>query len=575
MKTLANKTMAILLSLALLLSVGLVAAPAAQAEEYDGPNFTGAWHCPSNWGDVIYVDQYGATVYGTYYWRDGSIKGTFVGTVRNGVMHGTWCQNADGTPEGGMTLSYVSPTELKVTWGRGKEEMQVTDKGTPSTEFSFDRSKMRYRQGTDLGKPDITPQGASANQNKPEPQDNGNIANHKAVQSLLGVHAYNRPAGLQIFQVGVQNGQVVVRHIFKMNDGQVVDNCINARLFKNVGIIVGAENGPVFVLATEKNGMTGYASGTKGAASVSEDTYTQYKHISKNTNLNDSAQNLIKEAMGGLGGNTAIKPEPQKPSPAQPAQEPAKPTGGVQEIAITDGAATGYTKVHVGPTGVTVSLGKSSGAIGYRLYRSESAGSLGESCSDFYITAKSFTDVNVEPNTTYHYTLREVKAEARPTQGKDEEAGRVLAKWTLTTPSNVNEGFTPGQTRHFIVLKINSPLMSVDGKEKEVDPGRGTTPIIYRNRTMLPIRAVVEGMDGKAGWDGGKREIKLAANGQNVNMWVDQTKIQVNGAQKKIDVSPFIRNGRTFTPIRFAAQNLKCKVDWLNSTQEIVIAWSA
>lgn len=571
MKTLAKKTMALLLSLALLLSVGLVSAPAAQAEGYNGPNFSGAWHYTGSWANEVYVDQYGATVYGTYRWSDGSMKGTFVGTVRNGVMHGTWCQNAEGTPDGGMTLSYVSPTELKVTWGRGNNEIGNVDRGTPSTEFNFDRSKMRYRQGSDTSKPDITPQGAPANP-EPKPKDNGNIANHNAVQSLLGVHAYNGPSGLLIFQVGVQNGQVVVRHVFKMNDGQVLDQRFNARLFKNVGIIFGAEaeNGPVVVLATEKNGMTGYASGTKGAASVSEDTYTQYKHISKNTNLNDSAQNLIKEAMGGFGGNTAIKPEPQKPEP----QKPAKPTGGVQEIAITGGAGSGYTKVHVGPTGVTVSLGKNSGAIGYRLYRSESAGSLGESCSDFYITAKSFTDVNVEPNTTYHYTLREVKAEARPTEGKDEEAGRVLAKWTLTTPANVNEGFTPGQTRHFIVLKINSPLMSVDGKEKEVDPGRGTTPIIYRNRTMLPIRAVVEGMGGNVGWDAGKREIKLAANGQNVNMWVDQTKIQVNGAQKKIDVSPFIRNGRTFTPIRFAAQNLKCKVDWLNSTQEIVVAWS-
>lgn len=398
MKTLANKTMAILLSLALLLSVGLVSAPAVQAEGYNGPNFSGAWHYTGSWADVVYVDQYGATVYGTYRWSNGSLKGTFVGTVRNGVMHGTWCQNAKGTPDGGMTLSYVSPTELKVTWGYGKDETWTTDKGTPSTEFSFDRSKMRYRQGSDTSKPDITPQGGSANPNKPEPKDNGNIANHKAVQSLLGVHAYNGPSGLLIFQVGVQNGQVVVRHIFKMNDGQVMDQRFNARLFKNVGIIFGAENGPVVVLATEKNGMTGYASGTKGAASISEDTYTQYKHISKNTNLNDSAQNLIKEAMGGLGGNTAIKPEPQKPD-----QKPAKPTGGVQEIAITDGAGSGYTKVHVGPTGVTVSLGKSSGAIGYRLYRSESAGSLGESCSDFYITAKAsptLTSSQIRPITT-------------------------------------------------------------------------------------------------------------------------------------------------------------------------------
>jgi len=38
-------------------------------------------------------------------------------------------------------------------------------------------------------------------------------------------------------------------------------------------------------------------------------------------------------------------------------------------------------------------------------------------------------------------------------------------------------------------------------------------------------------------------------------------------------VVPVLKNERTFVPIRFAAENLNCKVDWINSTQEAVIVY--
>ena len=42
-----------------------------------------------------------------------------------------------------------------------------------------------------------------------------------------------------------------------------------------------------------------------------------------------------------------------------------------------------------------------------------------------------------------------------------------------------------------ISLQIGNPQMSVNGVEKEIDPGRGTTPILQNDRTLLPIRAIV------------------------------------------------------------------------------------
>ncbi len=208
--------------------------------------------------------------------------------------------------------------------------------------------------------------------------------------------------------------------------------------------------------------------------------------------------------------------------------------------------------------------------LGYRLYRSKNQGQLGISVTDFYITSTSYADVNVEPNTTYYYSVKPVLAEANPYQGIEEKLGDVIATFVVTTGGQI---YKPGHFKHFIMLKLDSPYMSKDGVEEEVDPGRGTSPIVLAGRTMVPIRAVVEAMGGTVGWDGGTSLITLNARGNKVEMWLGKTDIKVNGAAKEMDIAPVAKDGRTYVPVRFAAENLNCKVDWINSTKEAVIVY--
>lgn len=115
--------------------------------------------------------------------------------------------------------------------------------------------------------------------------------------------------------------------------------------------------------------------------------------------------------------------------------------------------------------------------------------------------------------------------------------------------------------------------MSVDGISQEVDPGRETAPIVITGRTMVPIRAVVEAMGGALEWDDSTQKITLTARGNKVEMWLGQKDIKVNGVGKEMDIAPVARNGRTFVPLRFAAENLVAVVSWLNSTSEAVIVF--
>ncbi len=211
-----------------------------------------------------------------------------------------------------------------------------------------------------------------------------------------------------------------------------------------------------------------------------------------------------------------------------------------------------------------------SGVLGYRLFRSPSENELGISVSDFYITDNSYADINVEPNTTYHYTVKTVLAEADPINGKEEMLGDIIARYTLKTGSEITKS---GNKKNFIVLQIDNPNMSVNGKLQEIDPGRGTAPIVISSRSMVPIRAIVEAMGGTVGWDNSTQQITLTAKGSTVNMWVGKKEITVNGVKREIDVAPLIQNGRTYVPVRFSAENLNAKVAWINSTREAVITY--
>ena len=230
---------------------------------------------------------------------------------------------------------------------------------------------------------------------------------------------------------------------------------------------------------------------------------------------------------------------------------------------------TGTNSAQIFESGIRISWA-SSNTLGYRLFRSTSQAELGISVTDFYIEGTSYADVNVEPNTTYYYSVKPVLAEARPLQSIDEQLGNVIATFTVKTSDQV---YQKGSYKNFVLLKLNSPYMSVNGVTKEVDPGRGTAPILISGRSMVPIKSIVEAMGGSIDWDSATQKVTLKAKGNTVEMWLNKTTIKVNGTNKIMDVAPVSKNGRTYVPLRFAAENLNCKVDWINSTSEAVIVF--
>lgn len=130
-------------------------------------------------------------------------------------------------------------------------------------------------------------------------------------------------------------------------------------------------------------------------------------------------------------------------------------------------------------------------------------------------------------------------------------------------------GFTPAEK--LITLRIGDQSMTVNGEKKEIDPGRGTAPMIVDSRTLVPIRAIVEEFGGNVEWDGGEQKVTLVRGGTAVEMWINRSYITINGTNQMIDVAPRISNGRTYVPLRFVSENLGVPVSWENATRTVTL----
>ncbi|MFX4262413.1 stalk domain-containing protein [Pelotomaculum propionicicum] len=166
----------------------------------------------------------------------------------------------------------------------------------------------------------------------------------------------------------------------------------------------------------------------------------------------------------------------------------------------------------------------------------------------------SYSDKVTETGTHY-YRVRAINNSG--TSEPSNEASAMVQSLTIT-------GIT-------ITLQINEPYMTVNNVVKEIDPGRGTVPVIAENRTLLPVRAIVEALGGTIAWDETTRKVTIKDNSATIELWVGNNITYVNGVKKITDVAPQIINERTMTPVRFIVENLGAAVDWDSANKVIII----
>lgn len=132
----------------------------------------------------------------------------------------------------------------------------------------------------------------------------------------------------------------------------------------------------------------------------------------------------------------------------------------------------------------------------------------------------------------------------------DQSGKQVLVLENLITPKET--------TRQIVRVLINKYIMTINDVVKPID----VPPYIKSSRTMVPIRAITEGLGAKVDWDPKTSKVTIKLGTRTVEIWIGKKEGKVNGKSVTLDVPPEIKKGRTFVPIRFVSENLGAKVYW-------------
>ena len=125
-----------------------------------------------------------------------------------------------------------------------------------------------------------------------------------------------------------------------------------------------------------------------------------------------------------------------------------------------------------------------------------------------------------------------------------------------------------------ITLTIGDEFMTIDGKKVEVDPGRGTKPLIIDGRTLLPIRAIVEALGGEIFWTASERKVSIDLFNRYINFWIGKDTLTWDDIPQKIDVPAQIINDRTMIPIRALTECLEnTDIEWDARTRTVTITY--
>ena len=122
-------------------------------------------------------------------------------------------------------------------------------------------------------------------------------------------------------------------------------------------------------------------------------------------------------------------------------------------------------------------------------------------------------------------------------------------------------------------LFIDKKYIYVGSTKKIID----TAPIIKDERTLLPIRAIIESLGGKIFYEAENKEVTIFINGAEIHLFIGNNMAIVNEKEVQIDenknVYPLIINSRTYLPLRFIIENIGGSVGWDAEERKVTITY--
>ncbi|MFK5708846.1 copper amine oxidase N-terminal domain-containing protein [Lysinibacillus boronitolerans] len=94
-----------------------------------------------------------------------------------------------------------------------------------------------------------------------------------------------------------------------------------------------------------------------------------------------------------------------------------------------------------------------------------------------------------------------------------------------------------------------------------------TAPEQKNNRTMVPLRVISENLGAQVHWQ--DSQITLTMDQTTIKLNLNNRTVIKNGEKEQLDVQPYMKNNRTYVPIRFIAETFGSQVHYKQGTVNI------
>ena len=94
-------------------------------------------------------------------------------------------------------------------------------------------------------------------------------------------------------------------------------------------------------------------------------------------------------------------------------------------------------------------------------------------------------------------------------------------------------------------------------------------PIIENDRTLIPIRGLLETLGASVEWDHDNYNAIAEKDGVRVVLPIGSSTVYVNDEPVELDVPAELRNGRTMIPLRFILEQFGIEIEWDGKTRTV------
>lgn len=118
-------------------------------------------------------------------------------------------------------------------------------------------------------------------------------------------------------------------------------------------------------------------------------------------------------------------------------------------------------------------------------------------------------------------------------------------------------------------MELSGGIKDYGVRIEEYNPN--ATPVVVGGVTMIPPRPLVEWLGGSLDWDASTGVITCNLSGNTVVVVIGSNIAYVNGVAETMPGAVTIYNNKTVVPLRFVAEKLGCRVEWIPEGQYIQI----